>query len=70
MLMYDKLKFIGKRVRLYPGDTYSKYAIIENVDDLGWTFKITKSSPNNGENWKVGQSYFISHSRAVIFEFI
>jgi hypothetical protein len=67
---YDKSKYIGKAVRLDPGDTYYKYAVITDLDDLGWTFKITKSSPSNGENWKVGQSYFINHSRSVIFEFI
>jgi hypothetical protein len=69
-MKYDKTKYVGKQVRLYPGDTYSKHAIITDVDDLGWTFKITKSSDRNGDNWKVGQSYFISHSHTVIFEFI
>ena len=47
--MYDKTKYVGKKVRLYPGDTYYKYAIIEDVDALGWTFKITKSSERNRE---------------------
>lgn len=69
-MQYDKTKYVGKQVRLYPGDTYSKYAVITDVDDLGWTFKITKSSDRNGDNWKVGQSYFIGHSHTVIFEFI
>jgi hypothetical protein len=69
-MKYDKTKYVGKQVRLYPGDTYSKYAVITDVDDLGWTFKITKSSDRNGDNWRVGQSYFIGHSHTVIFEFI
>ena len=69
-MKYDKSKYIGKRVRLYPGDTYYKYATIEDVDDLGWTFKITKSSERNGDNWKVGQSYFVNHAKSVVFEFI
>ena len=69
-MKYDKAKYVGKAVRLYPGDTYSKYAIITDLDDLGWTFKITKSSEGNGGNWKVGQSYFISHSKSVVFEYI
>jgi hypothetical protein len=69
-MKYDKTQYVGKSVRLYPGDTYYKYAVITGLDDLGWTFKITKSSERNGDNWKVGQSYFISHSKSVIFEFI
>jgi hypothetical protein len=69
-MKYDKSKYIGKQVRLYPGDTYYKYATIVDVDDLGWTFKITKSSERNIDNWKVGQSYFINHAKAVSFEFI
>jgi hypothetical protein len=69
-MKYDKSKYIGRQVRLYPGDTYSKYAVITDLDDLGFTFKIIKSSPSNGDNWKVGQSYFVSHSKSVVFEFI
>ena len=69
-MKYDKTKYVGKQVRLFPGDTYYKYAIITDLDDLGWTFKITKSSERNGDNWKVGQSYFVSHCKPVIFEFI
>jgi hypothetical protein len=68
--MYDKIKYVGKKVRLYPGDTYYKCAIIEDVDALGWTFKITESSERNEDNWKVGQRYFINHSKSVVFEFI
>ena len=69
-MKYDKSKYVGKQVRLYPGDTYYKFATIIDLDELGWMFKITKSHPSNGSNWKVGQTYFINHSNNVIFEFI
>ena len=69
-MKYDKTNYVGKAVRLFPSDTYYKYAVITDLDDLGWTFKITKSCEGNGDNWKVGQSYFISHSKPVTFEFI
>lgn len=65
---YSRATYIGKAIQLYPGDTYSKFGIITNVDDLGWTIKIIKSSDKT--TWKVGQEYFISHSRALTFEFI
>ena len=58
--------YVDKQIRLYPSDTYAKYGIITRVDDLGWTIKITKS---NCKDFKVGQEYFISHSKNFIFEF-
>jgi hypothetical protein len=67
---YVKAKYVNKRIFLYPGDTYYKYGIITDLDDLGFTVKITKSHPSNGDSWKVGQEYFISHSKALMFEFL
>ena len=70
-MKYDKTKYVGKAVRLFPSDSCFSYdAVITDLDDLGWTFKITKSHERSGDKWKVGQSYFISHSKPVTFEFI
>ena len=69
-MQYDKDMFVGKKIQLYPDDTFYKYGIIECVNDLGWIVKITNSSPNSNNHWKVGKSYFISHSKNFIFEFI
>lgn len=30
----------GQRVRLWPGDTYAKYALVEKVEAAGVTFRI------------------------------
>lgn len=66
-MKYDKSQYVGKEIRLYPGDTYSKWGIIENVDDLGWTIRITKSY---AQNWAEGKIVFISHSKEFIFNFV
>ena len=58
--------YIGKRIRLYPSDTYSKYGIVKNVDEFGWTIKITESRCSSFE---VGKEYFISHSKNFTFAF-
>lgn len=65
-MKYNSENYIGKKIRLYPGDTYSKYGVIKNVDDLGWTIQIISSV---AAEWIVGQTYFISHSKNFTFEF-
>lgn len=66
-MYYNAENYVGKEIRLYPNDTYEKYGIIQNVDDLGWIIKITKS---HATSYKVGQEYFLSHSKALSFEFV
>lgn len=63
---YKKEKYINKEIQLYPG-TNAKYGIIRNIDDLGWTIEITESEC---KSFKVGETYFISHSSAFTFSFI
>ncbi len=36
-MKYNKDEYIGKEIQLYPGNTYKKWGIIKDVDDLGWT---------------------------------
>lgn len=60
--------FIGKKVNLFPGDTHYREAIIENVDELGWTFKITCA--HYGSGCTNGDVLFYNHASRVIFKFI
>lgn len=69
-MKYNKESYIGKEIQLYPGDTYKKYGIIENVDDLGWTIKITDSDSAYDNEYKIGCTFFISHSKAFRFRFL
>lgn len=57
---------IGQEVKLYPGDTYSKWAKILDIADNGILFEITRS---NCENYKVGTIRFISYSANLTFEY-
>lgn len=69
---YDVKKYVGKTVQLYPGDSVSKYGVIENLDDLGWTIRITRvgKSQHSYNDFEVGETYFISHSKSLTFRFI
>ena len=57
--------YVNKKIQLYPGDTYSKFGTITNVDEYGFTIKITEASPNSG--YKKGDEVFISHSNPFTF---
>lgn len=63
--MKNTLKdLIGQEVRIYPGDTNKKQGIVENVEEYGVLFKITKSSC---PSYKVGTLHFISFASGVSF---
>jgi hypothetical protein len=68
-MQYNKAKYIGKAIQIYPGDSYSKFGIIIDVDDLGWTIKVTKSLDKLG-TFEEGKEYFISHSKPFTFKFM
>ena len=36
-------KFLGQQVQLFPGDTNSKFATVEEINAAGVTFLVTKS---------------------------
>lgn len=65
--MAIKNPMIGKKVRLYPSDTYRKIALIDNIDHLGFTFKILQSEDSR---FKVGSVYFYSNAKPIIFEIL
>ena len=58
---YDYLRsqFLGREVQIYPGDTYSKFGIIRDINPAGLTFEITSSQ---APQYKLGSLYFISFS--------
>lgn len=66
-MKYNAENYVGRKIQLYPGDTYRKYGIIKMVDDLGWTIEITES---RCDSFEVGQEYFISHSTNLKFKFM
>jgi hypothetical protein len=68
-MKYDKAKYAGKMIQLYPGDSYAKLGVIVDVDDLGWTVGITKSNDKLG-SFEAGKEYFISHSKPFTFKFM
>ena len=72
-MMYDAKKYVGKSIQLYPGDTIAKYGKIVDLDDLGWTIKITSTSNNrhyHDYSFEEGEIYFISHSKNLTFRFV
>lgn len=52
--------FIGKEVKIYPGDTYKKRGILTEINEYGFLFKITYADDN--AYYKVGESVFISRA--------
>lgn len=67
-MKYNKEHYVGKRIQLYPSDSSRKFGTIVDVDDLGWTVKITSSEDDRG--WKTNSTIFISHSTNFRFAFI
>ncbi len=65
---YNKGNYKGRRIRLFPNDTYMKKGIITNVDDLGFTILITEADERSG--YRVGNTYFFNHATNLIFLFI
>lgn len=57
-------ELVGKEIQLYPGDTDSKFGIIEDWNEHGMLIKITKS---DSECHIVGKSHYISHSSKITF---
>ena len=68
-MKYVKENYVGTAIQLYPGDTVSKWGEILNVDDLGWTIKITRVNKER-DPYCTGDVIFISHSKNFIFKFM
>ena len=65
---YNKENYIGRKIWLFPNDTYMKKGIIKNVDDLGFTILITEAEKESG--YAVGRTYFINHASHIKFLFL
>lgn len=48
---------IGRKVKLYPGDTYDKFALVTDINEQGFLFEITESKDNL--SYPVGSFMFI-----------
>ena len=67
-MKYIKEDYVGKTIQLYPGDTVSKWGEILDVNDLGWTIKITRIN-RAAYHYQSGDVIFISHSTDFNFKF-
>lgn len=56
--------YLGKEVQIYPGDTYSKFGIVRDINDNGVAFEITRSEASR---YRVGDIVFISYSNNLTF---
>ena len=65
---YNKENYIGRKIWLFPNDTYSKKGVIKNVDDLGFTILITEAHERS--SYVAGRTYFLNHSNNLTFLFI
>lgn len=71
MYKYEKEKYVGRKIQLFPGDSVSKWGIIEDVDDLGFTIRITKvARANYIQGYSECETYFINHGSNIIFKFM
>jgi len=55
--------WVGRRVALYPSDTYARHADVIGVDSHGWEFEIT--GPNRTATkpgYRIGDRLYVSHS--------
>ena len=52
-------QFLGKNVRIYPGDSYKKTGIVRDVTERGVLFEITSYSGKD-DQYVVGKLHFIS----------
>jgi hypothetical protein len=59
--------FLNKEVRLHPNDTYYKYAIVKDINDVGIVFQITKAHPYYNDVYVEGTILFISNSSNMSF---
>jgi hypothetical protein len=62
-----KKNFENKTVQLFPGDTYTKFGTVIDINEVGVTFSITKS---NSSDYVVGGVYFIAFSANLKFALV
>lgn len=58
--------FLGKEVKIFPGDTIEKHGIVRDINQIGVVFEITKIQVGScmpGPGYKVGDLVFIGASK-------
>lgn len=65
---YNKENYVGRKIWLFPNDTYSKKGVIKDVDDLGFTILITEADEMS--SYAVGRTYFFNHANNLTFFFL
>lgn len=58
---------VGVEVQLYPGDIHSKFGIIREIDETGFTFEITQSQASE---YKTGDFIYFSHSKSLSMKLV
>lgn len=61
---------LEKRFSFILGILIKNGGVIEGVDDLGWTIKITDMEEDYSYKYKIGDRIFISHSKPFSFRFL
>lgn len=64
---YMKDTYLNKEVQIYPGDTYSKFGIVRDINENGVVFEITRAE-RGASQYKVGNIYFIAYSNNLTFK--
>lgn len=64
---YMNDEFLNKEVQIYPGDSYSKWGIVRDINNAGVVFEITKSE---AYQYTVGKLYFISWAANLCFKLV
>ena len=59
-------KYVGKNVEMFSNNWYAE---IRNIDELGWTFVITKPYTATGHQ-KMGDIIFYSHNDELRFRIV
>ena len=57
--------YLNKEVQIYPGDTYSKFGIVKDINENGVVFEITRSQAHQ---YSVGDIVFIAFSNNLTFK--
>lgn len=58
-------RLVGKKIRIYPNDTYKKIGLVIAVDEIGIWLQADKESKD--PHWENGEVHFISWSNNVHF---
>lgn len=62
-----KETYLNKEVQIYPGDTYSKFGIVRDINENGVVFEITRS---NVSHYRIGDLVFIAYSNNLTFSLV